>query len=127
MEKLKTETPYRQNRAVVFCSDYVHHSVPSHFKSGHANRRINLTFLFGTSKRLNQRPKLPDDPHNDDHRDDPRDVDAPQTTTTPHAAAYDTPPRATSHTPSPTSQPTSRGEPPSRLLKLRALHDQPSL
>lgn len=39
--------PYRCNRIVIFPSDMWHASGISNFKKGHANRRINLTFLFG--------------------------------------------------------------------------------
>ena len=39
--------PYRQNRAVVFDSDLVHATAPIRFRSGYANRRINVTLLYG--------------------------------------------------------------------------------
>ena len=42
---------YKQNRAVVFDSDFLHRTEVSTFKPGHANRRINLTFLFGNMER----------------------------------------------------------------------------
>jgi len=39
--------PYAQNRAVIFDSALLHHSGKIRFKPGYANRRINLTLLFG--------------------------------------------------------------------------------
>ncbi|MSP48380.1 MAG: hypothetical protein EXQ95_03525 [Alphaproteobacteria bacterium] len=39
--------PYRQNRAVVFDSDLVHATQPLRFRPGYANRRINVTLLYG--------------------------------------------------------------------------------
>ena len=39
--------PYRCNRAVVFDSSVIHESGGVRFRSGHANRRINVTLLFG--------------------------------------------------------------------------------
>ena len=39
--------PYRQNRAVIFDSDLVHATAPIRFRSGYANRRINVTLLYG--------------------------------------------------------------------------------
>jgi len=39
--------PHRQNRAVVFNSDYFHRTGDLHFKPGYENRRINVTMLFG--------------------------------------------------------------------------------
>lgn len=42
---------HRQNRAVVFDSDFLHRSDSAKFKPGHANRRLNLTFLFGAMQR----------------------------------------------------------------------------
>jgi len=36
------------NRAVIFNSFFFHKTLPNRFKAGHANRRINLTFLFGS-------------------------------------------------------------------------------
>jgi tetratricopeptide (TPR) repeat protein len=39
--------PYRQNRAVVFCSRLFHHSDRPKFASGYGNHRINLTLLYG--------------------------------------------------------------------------------
>ena len=38
---------HKQNRALVFDSDFFHRTAPSKFEQGHANRRINLTFLYG--------------------------------------------------------------------------------
>ncbi len=38
---------YKANRAAIFCSDLFHRGTPIAFKPGYANRRINLTFLFG--------------------------------------------------------------------------------
>ena len=39
--------PYRCNRAVIFDSSLIHESGGVCFLSGHANRRINVTLLFG--------------------------------------------------------------------------------
>lgn len=39
--------PYRQNRLVMFNSNYFHNTDDFEFKKGYENRRINLTFLFG--------------------------------------------------------------------------------
>ncbi len=41
------QVPHRQNRAVVFESSLVHATQPLRFRPGYANRRINLTLLFG--------------------------------------------------------------------------------
>mmetsp|Transcript_30789 Transcript_30789/g.56005 ORF Transcript_30789/g.56005 Transcript_30789/m.56005 type:complete len:103 (+) Transcript_30789:156-464(+) len=44
------DIPYRQNRCTIFRSNLLHETAPSlHFKPGYANRRINLTFMFGNS------------------------------------------------------------------------------
>ena len=40
---------FRYNRAVVFDSEFFHATTQMKFASGHTNRRINFTFLFGTS------------------------------------------------------------------------------
>jgi len=45
---LPVDVPYRMNRAVIFNSFFFHKTLPNRFKAGHANRRINLTFLFGS-------------------------------------------------------------------------------
>jgi hypothetical protein len=39
--------PYRQNRAVVFKSSFIHHTDVLDFHSGYRNRRINLSLMFG--------------------------------------------------------------------------------
>ena len=39
--------PYRCNRAVIFDSSLIHESGGVRFLSGYANRRINVTLLFG--------------------------------------------------------------------------------
>jgi len=39
--------PYRENRMVLFNSQYVHKTDDIEFKPGYENRRINLTFLYG--------------------------------------------------------------------------------
>ena len=39
--------PYRCNRAVIFDSSLIHESGGVCFRSGYANRRINVTLLFG--------------------------------------------------------------------------------
>ncbi len=41
------KVPYRANRAVVFNSDLFHETDDSVFKEGFANRRINITLLYG--------------------------------------------------------------------------------
>ena len=38
--------PYRQNRAVLFCSRLFHHSDRPEFATGYKNHRINLTLLY---------------------------------------------------------------------------------
>jgi tetratricopeptide (TPR) repeat protein len=38
---------HKQNRAVIFNSDYAHKTDELHFKPGYMNRRINVTMLFG--------------------------------------------------------------------------------
>ena len=40
--------PHRTNRAVIFDSDLFHASDRPHFREGYANRRINVTLLYGT-------------------------------------------------------------------------------
>ncbi len=42
-----TTIPYRANRAVIFDSDLFHETDKINFKDGYANRRINVTLLFG--------------------------------------------------------------------------------
>jgi hypothetical protein len=39
--------PYRSNRAIVFSSALFHETDRMHFKDGYANRRINITMLYG--------------------------------------------------------------------------------
>jgi len=39
--------PYRQNRCALFDSKRLHETAPYEFRAGYANRRINLTLLFG--------------------------------------------------------------------------------
>ena len=41
------DVPYRQNRAVLFNSDYFHRTGDLNFKEGYENRRINVTRLYG--------------------------------------------------------------------------------
>jgi hypothetical protein len=43
----KVRVPYRRNRMVLFDSSLAHATSPIRFKTGYANRRINLTWLFG--------------------------------------------------------------------------------
>ncbi len=45
--KTPVRVPYRCNRAVIFDSSLIHESGGVRFRSGYANRRINLTLLFG--------------------------------------------------------------------------------
>jgi hypothetical protein len=40
--------PYRDNRAVVFDSAFLHHSDRGVFAPGYENRRVNVTFLYGS-------------------------------------------------------------------------------
>jgi len=40
--------PHRANRAVIFDSDLFHASDRPHFREGYANRRVNITLLYGT-------------------------------------------------------------------------------
>jgi tetratricopeptide (TPR) repeat protein len=54
MERLVAESgapairaAHRQNRTVIFNSDYAHKTDELHFKPGYLNRRINVTMLFG--------------------------------------------------------------------------------
>ena len=42
--------PYKYNRAVLFNSAYFHETDKIDFKEGYENRRINITYLFGTRK-----------------------------------------------------------------------------
>ena len=42
-----TTVPYRCNRACIFVSDQYHESLPFKFRTGYAQRRANLTLLFG--------------------------------------------------------------------------------
>ena len=41
--------PYKRNRIAIFESNLYHETDTLNFKPGYKNRRINLTFLFGTS------------------------------------------------------------------------------
>lgn len=40
--------PYRENRALLFDSDLFHETDAFRFREGYANRRINITMLYGT-------------------------------------------------------------------------------
>jgi hypothetical protein len=51
----KIDIPHKQNRLVVFNSNLLHKSMPSRFKKGYRNRRINLTLLFGARCRGEQK------------------------------------------------------------------------
>ena len=42
----KIEIPYKQNRAVIFDSKFIHKSQSINFKKGYTNQRINITMLF---------------------------------------------------------------------------------
>lgn len=42
-----TRYPYRANRAIIFDSDLFHASDRPRFREGYANRRINITLLYG--------------------------------------------------------------------------------
>ncbi len=39
--------PYRENRAIVFNSDLFHATEPIRFRPGYADRRVNITLLYG--------------------------------------------------------------------------------
>ena len=41
------KVPHRCNRAVLFNSALFHETDEIHFREGYANRRINITYLFG--------------------------------------------------------------------------------
>lgn len=43
----RISVPYRANRAIIFNSDLFHATQAVRFAPGYANRRINVTFLFG--------------------------------------------------------------------------------
>jgi Tetratricopeptide repeat len=45
--ELPVRVPYRANRAVIFDSDLFHATDQPVFREGYANRRINITFLYG--------------------------------------------------------------------------------
>lgn len=45
--KAPMRVPYRCNRAMIFDSSLIHESGGVRFRPGYANRRINLTLLFG--------------------------------------------------------------------------------
>lgn len=48
--------PYRQNRAVIFDSFLFHKTDTHRFKPGYANRRINLTLLYGKREKRKNIP-----------------------------------------------------------------------
>jgi hypothetical protein len=45
--------PYRANRAIVFNSDLFHATQAVQFRPGYANRRVNVTMLFGRREDAN--------------------------------------------------------------------------
>jgi hypothetical protein len=47
-EARSVTVPHRANRAVIFDSDLFHETDRIEFKEGYLNRRINITFLYGT-------------------------------------------------------------------------------
>jgi hypothetical protein len=49
--------PYKYNRAVLFDSNLFHRTADVNFKPGYANRRINVTMLFGTRENTGVEPK----------------------------------------------------------------------
>ena len=51
----KIRVPYRCNRMVLFDGSLVHATSPMRFRVGYANRRINLTWLFGRPSWLQER------------------------------------------------------------------------
>jgi tetratricopeptide (TPR) repeat protein len=44
----RVTVPYRANRAVIFNSDLIHRTDDIRFRPGYENRRINITYLYGT-------------------------------------------------------------------------------
>ncbi|MDQ3935217.1 MAG: phytanoyl-CoA dioxygenase family protein [Actinomycetota bacterium] len=50
--------PYRANRAIIFNSDLFHATAAVRFKPGYANRRINITMLYG-ERRLDDNHPAP--------------------------------------------------------------------
>ncbi|MFM1990151.1 MAG: hypothetical protein RJA99_3108 [Pseudomonadota bacterium] len=46
-----TRVPYRANRALIFDSDLFHETDTFRFAPGYANRRVNITMLFGSRDR----------------------------------------------------------------------------
>ena len=42
----KVTIPYKENRAVIFDSKFIHKSQDINFKNGYKNKRINITMLF---------------------------------------------------------------------------------
>lgn len=44
--------PYRENRCVLFDSSLIHITDELHFKPGYANRRVNVTLLYGRARSL---------------------------------------------------------------------------
>ena len=56
-EHLNYTIPYKRNRITIFNSNLYHETSPLHFKPGYKNRRINFTFLFGTSSQWMQHGK----------------------------------------------------------------------
>jgi hypothetical protein len=56
----KVEIPYRANRAVIFNSNLFHETQPLRFGPGYANRRVNVTLLYGDRTQLSRkRPGIP--------------------------------------------------------------------
>jgi hypothetical protein len=47
-----TDVPYRCNRAVIFDSSLLHETLAFAFRPGYANRRINVTMLFGRRREV---------------------------------------------------------------------------
>ena len=47
LDRAPVRVPYRCNRAAIFDSSLIHESGGVRFRPGYANRRINLTLLFG--------------------------------------------------------------------------------
>lgn len=44
--------PYRENRCVLFDSSLIHITDELHFKPGYANRRVNVTLLYGRARSI---------------------------------------------------------------------------
>lgn len=46
------KVPYRENRCLLFDSSLIHVTDEVHFKPGYANRRVNITLLYGRARKI---------------------------------------------------------------------------